>query len=300
MLEEMPLKVKTKKSSKIFPDSVSESWNPRSSIVRVDFFKKSMFQLSKKVQVKKFRIDLGNSKFLEVRGYVNVTDQDNFLIVQKYARNNTKEVEIGGIKYNSCVFVPKADVFKLKNYSEKGGGYHQKERNSHERLRSLNIRHNIFPGLDDTIGLFSRVGYDKEKKSYYFCISEEYSKLIQTPKALKSINLPTYFALKLDISKIFFLSFKIYFETKNASKKQNFTMRNILERAGKYDWINKSDNKDYLKPKFRSILFPGFKELKDKGHFRFDIIRGSKYKIDSLWEVERIYDLKRDIKEITV
>jgi len=299
MSEKMSVKVKTKKSSKIFPDSVSESWNPKSSIVRVDFFKKSMFQLSKKVQVKKFRIDLGNSKFLEVRGYVNVTDQDNFLIVQKYARNNTKEVEIGGIKYNSCVFVPKADVFKLKNYNEKGGGYHQKERNSHERLRSLNIRHNFLPGLDDTIGLFSRVGYDKEKKSYYFCISEEYTKLIKTPKFLKAINLPTYFSLKLDISKIFFLSFKIYFETKKASKKQNFTMRNILERAGKYDWINKEDDRNYLKSEFYRILFPSFKELEEKRHFSFKVIRGSKYKIDSLWEVERLYDLKRDIKKIT-
>ena len=298
----MLLKVNTKKSKKIFPNSVTESWNPKSAIVRVDFFKKSMFQLSKKVQVKKFRIDLGNSKFLEVRGYVNVTDQDNFLIIQKYARNNTKEVEIGGIKYKSCVFVPKADVFKLKNYptgSGSSGSYYQKERNSHERLRSLNIRHNIFPGLDDTIGLFSRVGYDKEQKAYYFCISEEYAKLIQTPKTLKAINLPTYFDLKLDISKIFFLSFKIYFETKKASRKQNFTMRNILERAGKYDWIKKEDDKNYLKSEFYRILFPSFKELEEKGHFRFKVIRGSKYKIGSLWEVERLYDLKRDIKGIT-
>ena len=288
-----------KESRNLFPPSVHEVYEPKSAIIVTDLFKKSMFQLSKKIKRNKFRITLKEGKYLDIEGYVNVTDQDNFLIIQKFARNNTKKVFIGTKEYDYCVCIPKKDLFKIKGYPlGKGGGYHKVEMDSHKRLRSLNITHNIFDGIEDTIGFFSRVGYDSNKKMYYFVISKEYYDLLHLPKALKAVELKIYFGLELDFSRILYLPLKTHFDNKKSEQSNNFIMKTILIKGGKYDWLEKSDDYNYIKTSFKNILFPAFKELEENNLFKFELIKGLKNSVDSLWKVTRLYSITGDTKEL--
>lgn len=281
-----------KRTGRLFTDN----WitpEQRKAVIIQYFFKFSFFQTSKKIKRKQIRHEFPDGKFIEVTGYVNVIDMDNLLIFLDAAREPYRSLRIGKKQYDRCILIPRKKLFGFFGYPKNKGNYHNIVRGSHKRLKSLIITHNLYRGVEETISLFSNVGYISKSKTYYFVISDEFENLYDKVN-LKVLDLNDYFALKNPLAKILWVSLKILFDHEDSDIERPLRLETILHKAGKSDWIAKANNQEYFKTRLKHQLFPAFRELEEKSRFRFTSPRSGKYRLEAIYQVSRLYRLPRD------
>lgn len=275
---------------------LTDNWitpEQRKAVIIQYFFKFSFFQTSKKIQRKKIRHEFPDGKFIEVNGYVNVTDMDNLLIFLDAAREAYQSLRIGKKLYDRCILIPRKKLFGFLGYPKNKGNYHNITRGSHKRLKSLIITHNLYRGVEETISFFSNVGYISKSKTYYFVVSDEFENLYDKVN-LKVLDLNDYFALENSLAKILWVSLKILFDHEDSEIERPLKLETILQKAGKSDWIAKADNQEYFKTRIKHQLFPAFRELEEKSRFRFTSPLSGKYRLEAIYQVSRLYRLPRD------
>jgi len=286
-------------SKRLFPDGWYTDVKQTATVIQ-EFFTYSFFRTGKSEKKNKLLFNFPDGKFLETIGYVNSTDQQVFMIFLDYARDNYQSMKIGNIVYDRVVIIPRREMLEILGMPRHKGSYSQMVMNSLKRLKALVITHNLYKKIKESISFFSNVGYLETTKSFYFVISPEFERLHER-LYLKNYNLQDYLELENSLARNIWLSLKILFDHPECTKSRVLTLKTILKRGGKQEWIDKAEKKDYFKSKIKNHLAPALRELEGKGRFKFEAPPPSigKYRLNSPYKVTRIYPLPRDEKELS-
>jgi hypothetical protein len=281
-----------KESGMLFEDNWYKTYKNKSLLLK-ELFTYSIFQSAKQEKKQSICYNFQDGKYLTVEGYVNSLNQKIFLILMNSARENLHTVQIGNNIYDKCILLERKKLFSILHYPLNRGSYLETVRASQKRLKALNITHNFWEKVDETIGFFSNVGYIRSNKSFYFVISEEYKNL-NDRLFLKAFDLNEYLQLKNNLSCFLWLSLRFLFDHKNCPKVRHLKLHTLLKRCGKIDWIKNAHKKDYFRSKIFHYLFPALAELRKKNCFAFKAPARGKYDLDANYSIERLYPLKRD------
>lgn len=281
---------------KLFPDDVYITHSPKSAITLRELFRRNLFQCSKNAKRFVTRHELPDDRFIELHGYANVTDQDVFFAVHYFARTHFKSFKIGGHFYDNCIVIKRHEFLSFLNINVSGrGSKKDKIDSSLTRLQGLVINHNIFKDQKSNFSFFEVCGYDYKEKVYYFAVSKPYSDILSMSKELKSFFMPNYFKLKSNLAKILDPVLRVHFDS-DKSKVKSLKLETILKLANKEEWLKNADNKHYIRYVIDRNLLPAFKELENNSRFKFKLVKGDKCNLDSLWEIERLYEIESMLK----
>jgi hypothetical protein len=282
---------------KLFPDDVFITNSPKSAITLRELFRRNLFQCSKFPKRTVTRHELPGDKFIEITGYANVTDQDVFFAVHYFARTHFRSFKIGGKNHDNCIVIKRHELLSFLNIDVAGrGSKKQMIDKSLPRLKTLNIEQNIFEDQHFSFSFFDVTGYDDKEKVYYFVVSDTYIDMLLNKKELKAFIMSDYFKLKNNLAKILDPVLRVHFDA-DLSNIKSLKLHTILKFANKEEWLNSADNKDYFIKVINRDLLPAFTELLNKNRFKFTLIKGSKYDLDSVWEIERLYEIERMLKK---
>jgi hypothetical protein len=282
---------------KLFPDDVYITHSPKSAITLRELFRRNLFQCSKNAKRFVTRHELSDDRFIELHGYANVTDQDVFFAVHYFARTHFRSFKISGQLYDNCIVIKRHEFLSFLGINVSGqGSKKEKIDSSLTRLQGLVINHNIFKNQKTNFGFFEACGYDYIEKVYYFAVSKSYSDILFNSKELKSFFMADYFKLKNNLAKILDPVLRVHFDADH-SKIKLLKLETILKLANKKEWMENASDKHYLRRVIDRDLIPAFSELESNDRFKFKITKGDKCDLDSVWEVERLYEIESMLKK---
>jgi hypothetical protein len=275
--------------------------------------RKSFYQTCKRPsRVETVHLFDNGKKFLKIKGFLNVTDQDLNIAIHTKAREGLQSVifknnTISKI-YPYCVSFDRKQLSNILRDSAKGKAFVTKIKNSMERWQATTISHNLYEPIFDVFSIYQRCWFNSDEDKFYFAFSDEYMTFFKDiyEKHLKAFDIESYYALKKPVeidgklikssfAKIIYPVLKSHFDSNCKDKVRKYSMRYLLQCFNKYEWIKKGNDKNYMKRMFKNELFPAFAILEAKKHFMFRLfpndegVMQGKYKLDSVWTIVRLY-----------